>query len=175
MNTRRMAITMALCLAVLAGPATVATADKADLATTRRMGPIRRSFTTFERVKNWFGNPDRVDRHGYQCIRVIDAVWRGKFRMYFDTFDKKMVVVVAKKRRVVSDRHGELTFHTKKGLHIGNRSSKLRRLYPDADRHNHPHRELAHHILVSTDRGRLEATTSHGRVTELRTFPYEAC
>jgi hypothetical protein len=175
MKTLRMTITIGLCLAVLGGPIAVATAHRLDAATTRRMGPIRRSFTTYDQVKRWFGRPDRVDRHRYQCIRVIDAVWRGQFKMYFDTFDETMVVVIAKDESVESDRHGELTFHTKKGLHIGDRSRKLNRLYPDADRHEHPHRQLTHHILVSTDRGRLEATTSHGRVTELRTFPYEAC
>lgn len=172
MNKRRLATVLAI--AIVTVPLT-AMAHKADLATTRRMGPIRRGGTDFERVKRWFGRPDNVDRHAYQCIRVIDAVWRNKFRMYFDTFDETMVVVVAKKRKVNAEHIGELTFHTRKGLYIGNSYAKLHRLYPDADRHPHPRRQLVHHILVSTGFGRLEATTSHGRVTELRTFPYEAC
>jgi hypothetical protein len=175
MKISRTAIVLAVCVVVFAGPLSVAIADREDLVTVRRMGPVRRSITEYEQVKRWFGRPDRVDRHGYQCIRVIDAVWRDKFKMFFDTFDKTMVVAIAKRHRVMSDRHGELTFHTRKGLHIGDSYAKLHRLYPDADRHNHPRRDLVHHILISNGRGRLEATTSHGRVTELRTFPYEAC
>ena len=150
-----------------------AVADLEDLVSTRRAGPFRRGDTTFREAKDWFGRPDRVTRHRYQCIRVIDARWRDKFRVTFDTFDKTMVSATLKRRAVNSDRHGRLTVHTRKRLTIGDSSKELHRKYPDARRHEH--KSFNHHILISNDTGRLESTTKNGRVIELRSFPYEAC
>ena len=167
----RRTLTIGLVLAqVLMGSAL---ADLEDLVSTQRAGPFRRGDTTYRQAKDWFGQPDRVTRHRYQCIRVIDARWRDKFRVTFDTFDKTMVFATIKRRVVNSDQHGRLTFHTRKRLTIGDSSKELHRKYPDARRHEH--KNFNHHILVSNDRGRLEATTKNGRVIELRSFPYEAC
>ena len=160
-------LVLAQCLAM------PALADREDVVSMGRAGPLRRGITTYQQAKDWFGQPDRVDRHGYQCIRVIDARWRGKLRVWFDTFDNRMVVTIVKRHVMRSDRHGQLTFHTRKGVHIGDSAAELRRKYPDADRHEHGN--YNHHILRSQETGRLEATTKNGRVTELRTFPYEAC
>ena len=150
-----------------------ALADLEDLVSTRRAGPFKRGVTTFQDAKDWFGPPDRVTRHRYQCIRVKDARWYGKFRVTFDTYNDTMVVAIIKRRAVNSDQHGRLGFHTSKGLRVGDDANELRRKYPNARRHEH--RNFTHHILASNDRGRLEATTKNGRVTELRSFPYEAC
>lgn len=150
-----------------------AVADKDDLVNVHRMGPIKRDVTTYKQFKNWFGDPQTVNRHPYQCIDVIDAVWKGRFRMFFDADTKTAVVSILRKRSVVSDGHGLLEFHTRKGLRVGDRARRVKHLYPGADKHEHL--DLNHWILVSNERGRLEATTSGHEVTELRVFPYEAC
>ncbi len=150
-----------------------ALADLEDLVSTRRAGPFKRGATTFQQAKEWFGRPDRVTHHDYQCIRVKDARWYNKFRVTFDRFDNTMVVAIIKRRAVNSDQHGRLGFHTKKRLRVGDRSRELRNKYPNARRHEHS--DYNHHILISNDSGRLEATTKNGRVVELRSFPYEAC
>ena len=150
-----------------------AVADRDDLVTIDRAGPLKRGDTTFRDAKRWFGEPTRKDRHPYQCIRVIDAVWRNRLRLLFDTFDNSLVVAIVRDRSVQSERHGELAFHTRKGLRVGDRAREVRNKYPNADRHEH--RNYNHHILVRSGNGRLEATTKNNRVTELRSFPYEAC
>ena len=160
-----------LCLGLLAAVASAG--QDPDIVSIKRAGPIVRGETTFAEVKSWFGQPDRKDRHGYQCIRVIDAVWRGKFKILFDTFDRSMIVAIVRDNNAVSGKHGEIEFETRKGLRVGDRARKLHSLYPNADRHEH--RGFNHHILRSSGSGRLEATTEDRRVTELRTFPYEAC
>lgn len=159
-----------LCAGVIATSATAGQDN--GVVSMRRAGPIIRGETTFNDVKNWFGQPDRTDRHDYQCIRVIDAVWRGKLKILFDTFDNSMIVAIVRDPSVLSGKHGEIDFRTKKGLQVGDRARKLHRLYPNAERHEH--NNFNHHILRRGD-GRLEATTEDSRVTELRTFPYEAC
>ena len=168
------ALVVALGVAIfLAVPAV---ADPDDLVTARRMGPVDRDLTTYEQFKNWFGPPTSKDRHPYQCIEVIDAVWRGRFRMFFSVgadATNTMVVAMLRKRSVISDRHGLLQFHTRKGLRVGDSAGRVENLYPRADKHHHPDKN--HWILYSSERGRLEATTSGHEVTELRVFPFEAC
>ena len=145
------------------------------LVTTSKAGPIKRGETTFDEAKDWFGQPTRKNRHPYQCITVIDARWSGRLRIMFEVFqgEKTAMVAIVKKETLESEEHGELRPHTKKGLHIGDRASELRNKYPNATLHEHD--GYNHHILVSNGRGKLEATTADGRVTQLRTFPYEAC
>ena len=150
-----------------------ALADREDLVSVRRAGPLKRGVTTFQQAKDWFGQPDRVTRHPYQCIRVKDARWKGRLRVTFDRFDNTMVVGIVRRRAFNSTQHGRLGFHTKKGLRVGDTARELRNKYPNARRHEHG--THTHHILVSNGVGRLEATTRNGRVTELRSFPYEAC
>jgi hypothetical protein len=139
----------------------------------RKAGPIIRGETTFSEVKSWFGEPDDKRRHDYQCIRVINARWHGDLNVLFDTFDNTMVIAKIKDPSIVSQKHGEIDFETRKGLRVGDRARKVHNLYPNAELHEH--RNYNHHILRRGDRGRLEATTQDSRVTELRTFPYEAC
>ena len=154
-------------------PVGTAVADLEDLVSPRRAGPFKRGVTTFQEARDWFGRPDRVTHHQYQCIRVKDARWFNKFRVTFDRFDDSMVVAIIKRRWVNSDQHGRLDFHTKKDLRVGDGVRELRSKYPNARRHDH--NGYAHHILISNGFGRLEATTKNRRVTELRSFPYEAC
>lgn len=168
---RRALIVMTLVLAQISLGA--AFADLEDLVSVRRAGPFKRGVTTFQEAKEWFGRPDRVRHHDYQCIRVKDARWFRQFRVTFDRFDDTMVVAIVKRRSAVSDQHGRLGFHTKKGLRVGDEAKELHNKYPNARRHEH--RKFNHHILVSNGTGRLEATTKNGRVIELRSFPYEAC
>jgi hypothetical protein len=164
---------VALAVAVLTVVPASAVLDNEDLVTVGRMGPIERDETTLGQVKGWFGQPASVSRHQYQCITVIDAVWPGRFRILFHETEKTVVVAKLRKRSVVSDRHGLLQFHTRKGLRVGDSAGRVDDLYPRAGRHHHPNKN--HWILVSNLRGRLEATTSGHEVTELRVFPYEAC
>ncbi len=150
-----------------------AVADLEDLVSTRRAGPFKRGVTTFEQAREWFGRPDRVTHHDYQCIRVKDARWSNKFRVTFNRFDNTMVVAIIKRRSVNSEQHGRLAFHTSERLRVADGIDELEAKYPNARRHQH--NGYAHHILRSNETGRLEATTEDGRVTELRSFPYEAC
>ena len=150
-----------------------ATSHPLDVFSNRKAGPIRRARTTFDQVKEWFGPPASAYRHPYQCITVIDAKWPGRFRMWFSTYDESMVVVLLNRRRAYSRGHGWLDFHTRRFLQVGDTKKAMLNKYPNARRHDHD--GYAHYILVSNIYGRLEATTSRGRITQLRTFPYEAC
>jgi len=165
------AVVVAVAAAVFV--AVPAVADKEDLVTVGRIGPIERDETTFRQVKRWFGPPASLSIHEYQCITVVDALWPGRFRILFHESAKTVVVAKLRKRSVVSDRDGLLQFHTRKGLRVGDSAGRIDNLYPRADKHHHPNKN--HWILVSNLRGRLEATTSEHEVTELRVFPYEAC
>ena len=164
-------LSAALCVGILSAIANAGPDN--GVVSKRRAGPIVRGETTFQDVKSWFGQPDRKNRHDYQCIRVIDAVWRGKFKILFDTFDNSMIVAIVRDDSALSGKHGQIEFKTRKGLQVGDRARKLHNLYPNADRHEH--QGFNHHILRSDGGGRLEATTEDSRVTELRSFPYEAC
>ena len=167
--TRLLAATTAVSLAAVVA---VAGADQ-GFVSVRKAGPIVRGETTFADVKSWFGEPDSKNRHDYQCIRVIDARWHGDLNVLFDTFDNTMIVAKVKTRSLVSQKHGEINFQTRKGLRVGNSARRLHNLYPNAERHEH--QGFNHHILRDGGDGRLEATTEDSRVTELRSFPYEAC
>lgn len=158
------------CLILMASTSLAGTEG---VVSVRKAGPIVRGETTFRDVKSWFGDPDRKNRHDYQCIRVIDAVWKGELKVLFDTFDKTMVVTIVRDRNILSQKHGQIEFQTRKGLRVGDRARRLHDLYPNAERHEHS--GFNHHILRRRGDGRLEATTEDRRVTELRTFPYEAC
>ena len=171
MRSVRACLVGVLLVAAMAGVSSAGIGQ--GVVSVRKAGPIVRGETTFAEVKSWFGEPDSKRRHSYQCITVIHARWHGELRVLFDTFDRTMVIAVVKEPTLVSQKHGEIQFETRKGLEVGDRARKLHNLYPNAEIHEH--RNFNHHILRRTDRGRLEATTQNSRVTELRTFPYEAC
>lgn len=174
MNRKILAVPL-LAASIAMGGFPSVSAHNHHLFTTSKAGPIKRGETTFDEVKDWFGQPTSKSRHSYQCITVVDARWRGRLRIMFEVFqgEKTMMVAIAKRPTLESKVHGGLRLHTRKGLHIGDRARELRNKYPNATVHEHD--GYNHHILASTGRGRLEATTQDGRVTELRTFPYEAC
>ncbi|MGH2821197.1 MAG: hypothetical protein ACRDJ5_11145 [Actinomycetota bacterium] len=174
MKTLRVLLTAgALALACVA--ATPATAHRLDRMTPNRGGPIRRGETTMTQMRRWFGPPSarRVVQVG--CVRVVRARWGDDLRVYASRGETRVVeAVFVRARRLVSSRHGELRMHTGKGLRVGDRERKLRRLYP-------PKRGITHaghtHYRLRTARhgSYMMAKVVDHRVVQLEAWPFEFC
>jgi hypothetical protein len=158
---------------VLAG---AAGAHRADLvAATGKAGPIRRSVTTLSDMRDWFGPPSSRDRIRVGCVRVVRALWGRRLAVYTSTNTPRTVqAIFVRKPSVTSDEHGDLNFHTRRGLQVGDRERKLERLYPGA-------RPITHsghtHYRLATARhgGYLMGKVVDGRVVQLEVWPFEFC
>lgn len=178
---RRTVLTIATAaLAVsVAGVALVSTspaqAHRLDLMKPNRAGPILRGETALRDLRRWFGPPTarKVIRVG--CERVLSARWGRKLRVYASRGEPRTVeAIFVRSRRITSTDHGELRMHTRKGLRVGNREERLRRLYPRSRPETH-----AGHTHYRLTRGRygayLMARVVDGRVVQLEAWPYEFC
>lgn len=154
---------------------TPATAHRADLMTPTKAGPIQRGQTTMRQMRRWFGPPTarKVVRVG--CVRVIRARWSNKLRVYASRGAPRTVeAIFVRARRITSTRHEQLRMHTRKGLRLGNRERKLRRLYPRS--RPETHRGHTHYRLRTGRFGAyLMAKVVDNRVVQLEVWPYEFC
>lgn len=67
------------------------------------------------------------------------------------------------------------TFHTRKGLRVGDLERRLRRLHPRY-LDNYAHKGHIHYLLAESDRGtRLIAKVVDNEVVQLEAAPYEFC
>jgi hypothetical protein len=154
----------------------VAGAHRADLvAATGRAGPIRRDVTTMSEMRSWFGAPTSRKRVRVGCVRVVRARWGKKLTVYatIDT-PRTVAAIFVRKPSVTSDVHGDLNFHTRRGLSVGDRERKLRRLYPGANPITHSGHT---HYRLGTARsgGYLMGKVVRNRVVQLEVWPYEFC
>jgi hypothetical protein len=157
-------------LAVMGG----VTAHPRDEVWPGRAGPIVRGETTMPELRSWFGEPHsrRVVRVG--CVRVLRARWRGLKVYVYRGEDRTVGATFVRKRTLESSEHGELRMHTSRGLRVGDRHRKLKRLYPNADPIKH-----GGHIHYRLRTGRFQSymmgKVIDGRVVQLESWPFEFC
>jgi hypothetical protein len=109
------------------------------------------------------------------CIRAVRARWGGL--QVFSERDKVRTAdaIFVKSRVLESTEHGELRIHTGRGLRVGDRHRKLRRLYPNAD----PIQHSGHiHYRLKTgasNNAYMMGKVVGGRVVALEAWPFEFC
>jgi hypothetical protein len=172
-RTAVVAVTVVTGLALGGVPASARLVE--EIRAGRRIGPIRLGETTLSEARAWFGEPAARRRMQLGCIRAIRARWGRRLVVFFALGDRTAVQGTVRKRTITSDRHGELSIRTRRGLGIGDSNRKLRRLYPNARRVKH--RRHWDHFLTREGRPRLVAITrtKRGRVAALFSGPYETC
>jgi hypothetical protein len=157
---------------VLAGGAD---AHRADMMTANRAGPIRRDQTTMSQLRTWFGAPtvQKIERVG--CVRAVRArwgddlkviAWRGKPR--------RVAAIFVRRHTITSSEHGDLTFHTRRGLEVGDPHRKLRRLYPQAEGITHSG-HTHYRLYTARTGGYLMAKVKNDKVIQFEAWPYEFC
>lgn len=158
---------------------TPAMAHERDLITPGgRVGPIRTNRTTTAEMKQIFGEPSsrKVIRVG--CSRVIRLRWRDQIQTltYSGDEQRRIVDVKVLARDVQTSQAGRTySFHTRRGLRVGDSEARLRELYPGR-RDGHSHRGHTHYLLGESDSGtRLIAKVVGRKVVELEAAPYEFC
>jgi len=139
-----------------------------------KAGPIIRNETTMSELREWFGPPDSRRVVRVACIRVVRTRWDG-LQVYTERDDVRTADAIFVKSPVLeSAEHGELRIHTKRGLRVGDRHRKLRRLYPNADPIEH-----AGHIHYRLRNGRnnsyMMGKVVDRRVVQFEAWPFEFC
>jgi hypothetical protein len=168
--------TIAATVVVAAFTALPAGAHERDLITAGgRVGPIRTNTATIAEMKNVFGPPTsrKVVRVG--CSRVIRLRWGRQLQTYtYRADEERRIVDVKVLARRVQGTGGSFSFHTGRGLRVGDTERELRRLYPQ--RRPYTHNAHSHYILGESRRGtRLLAKVVDNRVVQLEAVPYEFC
>jgi hypothetical protein len=164
----------ALLVFVLAGANPVAGHPR-DLMSPNRAGPIIRNQTTMTELRSWFGAPD--DRRGVRigCSRLTQARWNPDVTAYLSRGAPGIVVATfIRSERVESDEHGGLRIHTARGLRVGDREGKLRRLYPNAEGDTHAG-HTHYRLRTSRNGGYLMAKVIGNRVVRFENWPFEFC
>lgn len=139
-----------------------------------KAGPIIRDETTISELREWFGPPNSRRVIRVACVRVIRARWDG-LQVYAERVGDRAVGAIFVRNRVLdSSEHGELRIHTRRGLRVGDRHRKLRRLYPNADPIEH-----GGHIHYRLKTGNFNAymmgKVVDDRVVQLEAWPFEFC
>jgi hypothetical protein len=139
-----------------------------------KAGPIIRGNTPIAELREWFGPPDSRRVVRVACIRVVRVRWDG-LKVYAERDDIRTAdAIFVRSRSLESAIHGELRIHTARGLRVGDRRRKLRRLYPNADPIKH-----AGHIHYRLKTGNFNAymmgKVVDGRVVQLEAWPFEFC
>lgn len=177
--SRRLSLLCAVGLAAgtlsLAGLASAHPVDAVKAGT--RVGPIRFGVTTLKESKAHFGDPTSRQRVRLGCIRAVRVRWGNKLQVMYTTDTPRLAIeATVRQRTIQSAISGALTFHTRKGLRVGDRGARLRRLYPNANTEKHG-RHWDHFLVSSARYGRLVAITKsrRGPVAALFSGPYENC
>jgi hypothetical protein len=172
---KRFCLLLATTLALAALPAA---AHPADRFTKHRAGPIRNNKTTIGDLKDWFGQPDSVERVRRGCIKVWRAKWGDRLRVYAAKHPeggRRVAETWVNKRKITSDEHGTLRMHTRRGLRVGNSVKRLKDLYPKAQRHRFNKNTRWWQLLPKAVAPRLIAHTRDRKVIALVNAPYEYC
>ena len=167
---------LAIALAVVVMWQDPAFGHRPDLINGDKAGPIRIGQTTLATAESWFGPADAVRRVVVGCdVPLKLARWHGELVIFFARgADGGATETKVLRRTLLSEAHGEITVHTRRGLEIGDSRRKLRRLYPDARRFDYRDRDW--YVLKSSPSyGRVEAAVEGRRVTILKNAPWEYC
>jgi hypothetical protein len=177
MRVRRTFVAIAGAMAVCA--VTPAAAHEADRMTAHRAGPIRNGETTVAEAKDRFGEPTRVKKTKIGCeVKITKLFWGKRLKVYFAGWgsNRKATETWVRRRNVATATGGEMTFHTRRMLRVGDSLKRLKAKYPKAEPTHGPkgwkHWDLR---LPKTGVARLEAIVHDGRVTALLNAPYEYC
>lgn len=175
MRGTRIAMVVAL-VAVSVAIGTSALAHRGEDVTPAKAGPIVRGTTTMSEMREWFGNPTarKVVRVG--CIRALRARWGNDLKVFAPRGEDGRIVgaIFVRSRNATSTKHGELNWHTKKGLKVGDRNRKVRRLYPNAEPITHAG-HTHYRLREGADNGYMMAKVVDGRVVQLEVWPFEFC
>ncbi len=175
MRGTRIAVVVTLVAASVAIGAG-AQAHRGEDVTPAKAGPIVRGTTTMREMRDWFGAPTarKVVRVG--CIRALRARWSDDLKVYAPRGEDGRVVgaIFVRSRSVTSQEHGELNWHTKKGLRVGDRNPKVRRLYPNAEPIKHAG-HIHYRLREGKDNGYMMAKVVDRRVVQLEVWPFEFC
>jgi hypothetical protein len=172
---KRIAAAMLIALPLMAPSASAAPMDQ--IRANKRIGPIRFGDTTMREAKSWFGAPTSRRRMRLGCIRAIRVRWGRKLEVFFTTTKPHAAIEGTVRRRTTRSRvHGRLTIHTRKGLRVGDRNRRIRKLHPNARPLRHGN-HWDYFLVPATRYGRLVAIThtKRGRVAALFAGPYENC
>jgi len=151
-----------------------ASAHPRDEMWPNKAGPIIRNETRMSELREWFGPPNSRKVVRVACIRVVRLRWDG-LQVYAERKDVRTAdAIFVRSPSIESSEHGELSIHTGRGLRVGDRHRRLKRLYPHADPIKH--RGHIHYRLKS---GKLNAymmgKVVDGRVVQLEAWPFEFC
>lgn len=164
-----------LLAAALLIESTPAVAHRRDLMSPNRAGPIIRNQTTQPRLRSWFGPPDQTRTVRMGCSSLIRAKWnRGVTAFLSRTTPRYVVATFIRRSAIRSNQHGELRIHTAKGLRVGAREGRLRRLYPNADPITHAG-HTHYRLRTSRNGGYLMAMVVGNRVVRFENWPFEFC
>jgi len=150
-----------------------ATAHPRDEMWPAKAGPIVRNETTLSELRDWFGAPTSRKVVRVACIRVIRARWDG-LKVYVYRNDRTVGAIFVRKRALESAEHGELRIHTNRGLRVGDRHRKLKRLYPNADPIKHAG-HIHYRLRTAKSQSYMMGKVVDGRVVQLESWPFEFC
>ena len=171
-------LSVMLAALVLGAMVLPASAGSDDRFTKHRAGPIRNNKTTIGDLKDWFGEPDSIERVRRGCIKVWRAKWGSRLRVYawkVPYVGRAVAETWVNRRKITSDEHGTLRMHTRRGLRVGNSVTRLKNLYPKAERHRFNKNTRWWQLLTGAVAPRLIAHTRNGEVIALVNAPYEYC
>jgi hypothetical protein len=173
---RKLAVAAGTVLLLASLPATAALQN--ELFTARRAGPMRLGDTTIGKLKRWFGEPDAEEKITRGCVKV----WRVRWGWYLKAFGikhpnggRRLTETWVRQRTITSKKHGDLTMHTRKGLRVGDRVRKLKRLYPNYQRFRINGKNFYELKPIEEAHPRLMAIGRDRRVRALINRPYEYC
>lgn len=151
-----------------------ASAHPRDEMWPNKAGPIIRGETPIAELREWFGPPDSRRVVRVACIRVVRVRWDG-LQVYAERDDLRTAdAIFVRSRALESAIHGELRIHTGRGLRVGDRHRKLKRLYPNADPIKH--RGHIHYRLKNgKDNAYMMGKVVDRRVVQLEAWPFEFC
>jgi hypothetical protein len=139
-----------------------------------KAGPITRGETTLSELRDWFGPPDSRRVIRVACIRVIRLRWDG-LQVYAERDDVRTAdAIFVQSRRLESAEHGELRIHTRRGLRVGDRHRKLKRLYPGADPIKHAG-HIHYRLKTGNNNAYMMGKVVDRRVVQLEAWPFEFC
>jgi hypothetical protein len=136
-------------------------------------GPVEMAQTTLENATAIFGRPDanKIVRRG--SIQVRRARWGKELTIYFGKGpDGVALEVHVRRKEITTKTEGDMRIQTNEGLQVGNPTSRVKELYPGAQRHQLEGRTIWE-LEKSPQRGRLRAITDNGKVDTLANAPYD--
>jgi len=166
-----------LVLGLVASSLTVtsgASAHPRDEMWPGKAGPIKRNETTLSELREWFGRPNSRRVVTVGCVQVVRLRWDG-LKVYAERVgDRPVGAIFVRSRAIESSEHGRLRIHTERGLRVGDRHRKLRRLYPHARPIEHGG-HIHYRLKNGQSNSKMMGKVVDGRVVQLEAWPFEFC